>query len=148
MGNQTKTKFPTFEELAALDRKEGFEMAPLVDYQREGLRMLVRRGGASLTAYIGVPESHPLADFNYDDLPVEVHGGLTFGSTFKDVPGWFFYGWDYAHLGDRSFYDVKYREERDGHAWTVEEVRLELEEAEWDFRKLARLAERIKHERA
>jgi len=59
------------------------------------------------TAYVGVPEDHLAESLAYDDIPVEVHGGLTFGPRNelskvdedgeKDVT-WF--GWDYNHAVD------------------------------------------------
>lgn len=136
------SSYPTFLEVAAMERKDA---PPYVDFQTEGMRCLVRRGGASFTAYLGVPDSHPLAGFDYEALPLEVHGGLTFAGRFKDVPGWYFYGWDFAHLGDRSFYDVRYGDDAEEHAWEVAEVEQNARETLWDFKKLARLAEEVKN---
>jgi hypothetical protein len=45
--------------------------------------------------YVTVPDGHPCAGKDYDELDVEVHGGLTFGAGAK-------FGFDCAH-----FYDAK-----------------------------------------
>ncbi len=45
--------------------------------------------------YVTVPDGHPCAGKDYDELDVEVHGGLTFGNGAK-------FGFDCAH-----FYDAK-----------------------------------------
>lgn len=105
--------------------------------------------GSHFTAYFGIPKNHPLAGFNYDDIPLDVHGGLTYGSSDSKVlpKDYFFYGWDYAHLGDRTFYDIPERiflEEKSGeHDWTIDEVEKEVRGALYDFKKIVKLAERI-----
>ena len=90
----------TWEELKEL--KSG---TILYDEYDEGLRFIVMRGPPALCGYVGVPESHPLAGHSYDDLPVEAHGGLTFGQKGDGrwPEGYFWYGWDYAHSGDYCF---------------------------------------------
>jgi len=97
----------TFEQAATMPISTVF-----VDRHEDGYRFLVMRGPASVVAYLGVPESHPLAGRAYDDLPLDCHGGLTFaglGGGKRDAfpAGWYWYGWDYAHSGDRSFYDLE-----------------------------------------
>lgn len=122
------------------------------DEQTEGLRIIVMRGPASVNAYIGVPDGHPLAGFDYDSLPnVEVHGGLTYASSGgKEWPkGWYWYGWDYAHAGDRSLYDAKIRvlvgdRASREHEWTPAEVIKEAQQAVYQFVTLARFAERVR----
>jgi hypothetical protein len=54
-------------------------------------------------------QSLHLIDLTYEEVPLEVHGGLTFSCLIKEgekhnypqgfTPG-FWVGWDYAHLGD------------------------------------------------
>lgn len=44
--------------------------------------------------YILIPHGHPWHGKSYDDIPAEVHGGLTYG----DEEGWV--GFDCAHAGD------------------------------------------------
>ena len=45
--------------------------------------------------YVTVPDGHPCEGKDYDELDVEVHGGLTYGNGAK-------FGFDCAH-----FYDAK-----------------------------------------
>lgn len=62
--------------------------------------------------YVLIPKSHPLHGKHYDDIDVDVHGGLTFSElvdddmiehweelTDKDKGMWMV-GFDTAHLGD------------------------------------------------
>lgn len=59
-------------------------------------------------AYVGVPEDHVAASVMYEDVPVDVHGGLTFAAddlAEVDEDGekpvkWF--GWDYNHAADHK----------------------------------------------
>ena len=46
-----------------------------------------------INGYATVPAGHPWTGKNYDDIDVDIHGGLTFGRD-----GWI--GFDTAHLGD------------------------------------------------
>lgn len=56
--------------------------------------------------YVGVPEDHVAAVIgDYEDIPVPVHGGLTFSG--EDLQGvskesGFWVGWDYAHIFDQG----------------------------------------------
>jgi hypothetical protein len=118
------------------------------DYFDEGVRVLIIRGPASVNCYLGVPMSHPLAGFDYDSLPVECHGGLTFSKEGDDSPypkGFWWYGYDYGHCDDLSFCDLRYSVDRknNAHPWTPEEVKKDAWSAIYSFRKLMQLAERI-----
>jgi len=70
-----------------------------------------------LCGYVGVPKSHSCFGKNYDDVYVEVHGGLTFSEKCNPEPNdmgichikelgtneeVFWFGFDCAHLGDKS----------------------------------------------
>jgi hypothetical protein len=101
-------------------------------------RALVSTGPCgNFVAYVGVPADNSLAGRDYDDMPLDVHGGLTFaaeGGRRIWPAGWYWYGWDYAHAGDvipgiRSF------DEHDK-AWTVEEVEAEARQAMDQLRDL------------
>lgn len=96
------------------------------EWEEEGYKVLIMRGPASINGYIGVPQNHVFWDKGCDDLDIDCHGGLTFshmGSKDDDkwILGWYWFGWDYAHHGDKCFYDL------DGgqHGWTPYEVRNE-----------------------
>lgn len=119
-----------------------------IDRWEDGLRFVVLRGPGSCCAYIGVPKTHPLAGMSYDDLPVECHGGLTYGSAggptdaLKEA-GLHWYGWDYAHSGDTSTYP-----ELDGFAacnserqWLPQDVDRDSWSALYSFKKLMKIAE-------
>lgn len=49
--------------------------------------------------YVGVSPDHPLFGASYDDVAIEVHGGLTFAG-FKDDDGYYYFGFDCAHAHD------------------------------------------------
>lgn len=52
--------------------------------------------GGYLCGYVTLPKSHPDYGKSYEEeLDIDVHGGLTYGSDGK-------YGFDCAHLGDMS----------------------------------------------
>lgn len=119
------------------------------DKFEDGLRFIILRGPASFCAYVGVPKDHPLAGFDYDDLMgVSAHGGLTYaGNGITGSPdGYYWYGWDYAHAGDVSVYDYKYSKDSisEEHDWTVAEIVKDSWDTLYDFKKLLKLAEKIK----
>lgn len=52
-----------------------------------GLPCLIVRGpSGSLCGYVGVPPTHPAYGKQYDDVSVEVHGGLTFADKCAEAP--------------------------------------------------------------
>jgi hypothetical protein len=146
--------YKTFEE--CMKDQPGTRYA---DFYEDGIHVLVMRGPFSLCAYLGIPQGHPLAGFNYEDIPLRVHGGLTFGKEGDGdwrPAGEYWYGWDYAHAGDFAFYDLVYQNAiqkmtaKDhkwarikGHKWTPDEVIEEARNALYDFVKLVRWAETI-----
>ncbi len=108
----------------------------LRDWQERGVRAIIMRGPHSLCAYLGVPESHPVARecIGYDtlnDIGPFVHGGWTFGGVGEEPRprGWYWFGWDYAHSGDQDV-PAPGRSPlpamKDGHKWTLAEVEAEL----------------------
>lgn len=140
----------TFAELAKDERGTKYE-----DWFEDGIRCVILRGGQSLCAYLGVPKNHPLAGRDYEKLNLDCHGGLTYSGEDKGgkyLPaGYWWYGWDYAHLGDRAMYTLDYpdmmpltsREQE----WIVFEVKQDMQGAIWDFAKLMKLAEEISNDR-
>lgn len=112
-----------------------------IDRREDGFRFVVLRGRVSLCAYVGIPPTHPIADHHYDDLPIDAHGGLTYaGPSLIGVDSdLFWYGWDYAHAGDRLLYG--FTDPSDGREWTPDLVDADSRHARDDFRKLLRLAE-------
>lgn len=134
----------TWDELRAVEAG-----TILLDKFNDGVRFIIMRGPASLCAYVGVPSDHPLAGFDYDDLCIDCHGGLTFAASGDTEnswpPGFYWYGWDYSHAGDRSFYsdDLNLHPIGDERRWLVEDVEKGSWSAIYDFRRQMKLAEKI-----
>jgi hypothetical protein len=121
------------------------------DVHEDGIRFAILRGPASINAYVGVPKSHPLAGHSYDDVRVNCHGGLTYaGNGLKGLSDeWYWYGWDYGHAGDRSFYDLKYplgELRADEKEWGVKDILADTWDALYDFKAQVRLAESIERQ--
>ena len=112
------------------------------DFFQEGIRCLILSLGSHFTAYLGIPIEHPYSGKDYDNVPLSVHGGLTFSSKGeKDTiypDGFWWYGWDYAHLGDYYFSAISGFDEVQGedNDWTFGEVKKEVIEAAKEFNKL------------
>src|SRR5580765_2676048 len=75
-----------------------------------GLDCMVNRGpSGAWCGYVGVPPSHPWYGMDYNDVDVEVHGGLTYGALCQEdgeichvpaegrEPNVMWYGFDCAH---------------------------------------------------
>jgi len=61
--------------------------------------------------YVVIPKDHKLAGVDYDDIDVDIHGGLTFATIAKDIRNWkelpddcddndWVVGFDCAHFND------------------------------------------------
>jgi hypothetical protein len=115
----------------------------------EKLRFIVMRGPVSWCAYVGIPDKHPLSGLCYDDLDgfVDAHGGLTFrGEGDEPYPwpkGYYWYGWDYAHFGDRCIYHGMDDASTDEHDWTIDEVIEDSKSAIESFKNLMTLADKL-----
>jgi len=95
------------------------------DFMVLGVRCLIMRGPGALCAYLGIPLNHTLAYKDYDDVDLDVHGGLTFAGSGEDgyrPKGYWWFGWDYAHSNDATFHDYHGAIFRGGHQWLVGEV--------------------------
>jgi len=83
----------------------------------------------TFNGYVAIPKEHPAWGADYDDLRIEVHGGLTFGEQGSETSeNWpnrelYWYGFDTCHSGDW----VSYASERGGRKWTLEDVAKETE---------------------
>lgn len=73
------------------------DITPLREWTHAGLtcRILASPMGSSLNGYVRLPAEHPSFPKGYDDIEVDVSGGLTYG---VDGDGWV--GFDTAHAGD------------------------------------------------
>lgn len=113
----------------------------VVEGAHHRVRWMVVRGGYSLNAYVGVPLDSPAAGWGDELVPLDVHGGLTFSEAGASDPwpaGWWWYGWDYAHLGDRTWIYLEMAERGivtpssiafPEHEWTIPMVAEEALEA-------------------
>ncbi len=72
--------------------------------------------------YLRLPSNHRFYKTAYDDIPVHVHGGLTF-SQLDENDNWVI-GFDTAHFGDLVPFLPS--SEDDEHYWTHQEVFDEL----------------------
>lgn len=86
----------------------------------------------SYNGYVAVPKEHPAWGQDYETLPIEVHGGLTFGQQGSDDPeksedfpntSLYWFGFDTSHAGDW----VDFGSDRGGRKWTAEDVAKETE---------------------
>ena len=112
----------TFEECA-----EDKPQTIYFDRTFNDVRLIVMRGPGCVNGYVGVKENHPYFGKSYDDTNIDCHGGLTYANMGDDKYGWpsdyYWFGWDYAHLGDKTFYDLNDRWGLSGeHGWTPAEV--------------------------
>lgn len=118
------------------------------DYYQDGVRVVIISHYSHFCAYVGIPTDHPLAGFDYDDLPVQAHGGLTFGKEGDDdyLPkGYYWYGCDYAHSGDLYYCKIdglSFGKESDKD-WTLEQVKEDIWDMIYDISKLKTLVEKI-----
>lgn len=82
-------------------------------------RFLVVSYGTHPCGYVELKEGQKYYGFEvYDDIDVDVHGGLTWAGKLSFIDGWFI-GWDYAHYEDFCGYD----DEREGSKkWTTQEI--------------------------
>lgn len=86
--------------------------------------------GTHPTAYVQIPFIHPYYGKSYEDIDIDVHGGLTYSEDYlnleneKIINCWFI-GWDYAHYGDYSGYEelIPNGLKVGGKKWTTEEIR-------------------------
>jgi hypothetical protein len=91
--------------------------------------------GSHRCGYVAVPKNHVAYDKSYDDMPIVVHGGLTYGSnrlmgkTYKNK---FWFGFDCAHAGDKILGLPGFS--NDEHFWSLKEVVAETEKMAKQFK--------------
>lgn len=120
------------------------------DFRFHGYRcVVIGQSMGHRCGYVGIPRGHKLYGVPYDEINVDVHGGLTFGETYNTYPvenkeGLYYIGFDCGHYGDNL--DVSLMEELtpkhqvelrkmcllgmnddvNGYLWTREDVENEL----------------------
>lgn len=92
----------------------------------KGYNYYILNLGTHPTAYIEIPKGHKLYQKDYDDIYINVHGGLTYSDdSLMGVKSenWFI-GWDYAHYDDYAgFYgDMTEFFKNNLRKWTTEEI--------------------------
>jgi len=107
------------------------------DHIENDYKFMVRLGGMSLVAYIGIRKdlldkyetSYP--HYNSDTLnDISCHGGFTFNGEFMNndrddtIQDYYYYGWDYGHYGDALLHRFSsgIHPAKDDHKWLVPEV--------------------------
>lgn len=116
--------------------KQGYE---------NGIKFVIMSLGTHPCCYIGVNKNHELAGFHYDDIPLQVHGGLTYsdeGAGEYLPEGYYWYGWDYAHAGDYTGYDTGIIDRSDNKRYTLEDLESDIWDATWQFSKIKSLIEK------
>ena len=81
----------------------------LASGEYKGYNYYVLSQGTHPCGYVEIPKNSKYFNVDYDNIPVECHGGLTYGrgflvgeATIDDNR--YFIGWDYAHYGDYAGY--------------------------------------------
>ena len=88
----------------------------LASGEHKGYNYYVLNQGTHPCGYVEIPRDSKYFNVDYDEIPVECHGGLTYGrgflvgeATIDDNR--YFIGWDYAHYGDYVGYRIGFIEE-------------------------------------
>lgn len=71
----------------------------------ENIDFKIKSLGNHPTAYIKIPKDSIFYDTCYDEIPIDIHGGLTYGEIEENG---FWIGWDYAHYGDYTFNSISH----------------------------------------
>jgi hypothetical protein len=108
--NELRVKF--YEILGKIEREPNHE-----EFEYRGFKCLVRRFMESgvFCGYVGLPEGHKYFGKEYDNIPINVHGGLTYaGHDIGDDKTLFYIGFDCDHYMDiapfRAFSNLSYLE--------------------------------------
>ncbi|WP_178914064.1 hypothetical protein [Furfurilactobacillus rossiae] len=77
-----------------------------------------------LCGYVELPSKHPYYGSDYEDIPVDVHGGLTYAMQNEE---YWEIGFDCAHLGDIIPGLIDHISALPNeHYWTIQDVEHEL----------------------
>lgn len=78
----------------------------------KGYNYFILSMGTHPCGYVEIPKSSKYYNVDYDNIPIECHGGLTYsenylGTIANECEERFFVGWDYAHYMDYvGYYDI------------------------------------------
>lgn len=100
------------EKLSWWDYGEWVEEPDIVNFVHQGMKCRIIRVviqepcgkkinmfGGYLNGYTCIPKDHPCYGKDYDEIDIEIHGGLTFGEYDADC-GLHWIGFDSSHSGD------------------------------------------------
>jgi len=76
-----------------------------LEFEHAGFKCLILRNSElkHLCGYVGLPKWHPYYGWDYDEIDVDVHGGLTFSARGRGKrwkKGYWWIGFDCGHAGD------------------------------------------------
>lgn len=96
----------------------------------ENYQFYILNLGTHPTAYIEIPKDNKLYKKEYDEIDLNVHGGVTYSSSkLLTMKNSWFIGWDYSHIFDYSPIYEKYGYIDDGKKWTTKEVFEDVKDA-------------------
>ena len=94
----------------------------------KGFKYYVINLGTHPTAYVGIAKGRKYWGYDYHDIPINVHGDLTYSDDRLfggrvEVKQWII-GWDYAHWGDYLGWYMSHPELMgvNDKKWTTEEI--------------------------
>lgn len=99
-------------------------VGPLATGTTDDVEWIILNLGTHPCTYLNV-KGTKYENTHYDEIPLDVHGGLTFNGKLDYHPDGVWIGWDYAHYGDYMTFNYA----SDGHKWTTDELIKEAEEA-------------------
>lgn len=111
-----------------------------------GLLYYIISLGTHPCAYVRIPQEHQFYKKEYDDIDIDVHGGLTYSRDYlwilenQKIDGWFI-GWDYAHYRDYLGYEMLpfFQQFSEYHnkdkKWTTEEIFKDVKEVCYQIQK-------------
>jgi hypothetical protein len=94
--NETETKLERFGDGEWIDEPDR------IDFEHRGINCLILRNGfGALCGYCQIPEGHKYHGKDPDNIPYEVHGGLTFAGAFERIASMdYWIGFDCNHSQD------------------------------------------------
>lgn len=104
----------------------------------KGYNYYVLSQGTHPCGYVEIPSESRFFNVDYDNIPVDCHGGLTYGRGYltrvaEETENRYFIGWDYAHYGDYAPWelsgDIHYTDEIVRECKNVISQLIELEKA-------------------
>lgn len=119
-----------------------------VEFKHIGFDCLIQRspGSYAWCGYVGVPKGHPYYGKDYSDIPVNVHGGVTYGEEcsghichqIDSQDTLFWIGFDCAHAFDISPCMIGFGEKFGGKSFCFEDqIYRDLNYAMSETKKLA-----------